>query len=311
MKINFKETFFKKQNHKIIFKIEKNFLNAIFINMSEFELFDIAVKQKNDLETKSQSETFSLENKEDCAHENCTNEKGVSICFDCGRELSFSLINEKEVKYYGQGDTRHLMDASRIQLRKPEDKGIYHDVENMGFSEHIIAQANKIYTDVAKQKIFRGNSRKAIVCACVFFAFVQSECFQSHQKLITIFNLSQKAGLKGLKFVMYATRAKDKKIVHITPVHLITEIMDMFQTSSEQKEEVINIHNKVQAIKKLNKSRPQSISAGVIYYWIRLKGKNITLKNFSEKVNLSALTILNIAKQISVILNTPNVVLSP
>lgn len=243
-----------------------------------------------------------------CKHEDCINEKGISICSNCGQELSFSLINEKEAKYYGQGDNKHLIDSSRIQLRKAEEKGIFHDVEHMGFSEHIIASANKIYIDVTKQKIFRGNSRKAIISACIFYAFIQSDCFQSHQKLVSIFNLTQKAGLKGLKFVMYSIRSKDKKIIHITPIHLITEIMDMFQTSIEQKQEVIDIHEKVQKIKKLNKSRPQSISAGIIYYWIKLKDKKISLKHFSEKVNLSSLTIVNIAKQIATILNTPNIV---
>ena len=107
---------------------------------------------------------------------------------------------------------------------------------------------------------------------------------------------------------MCSMKSKYKKIIHVTPIHLITEIMDMFQTSIEQKKEVIDIHERVQKIKKLNKSRPQSISAGVIYYWIKLKDKKISLKHFSEKVNLSSLTIVNIAKQIAVILNTPGVI---
>lgn len=267
--------------------------------MAEFEIFDRIMK--TDLSEQN------IE-KDACPHEDCINEKGTSVCSNCGQELSFSLINEKEAKYYGQGDNKHLIDASRIQLRKAEEKGIFHDVENMGFSENIVALANKIYADVTKQKIFRGNSRKAIISACIFCAFIQSDCFQSHPKLITNFNISQKTGLKGLKFVMCSMKSKYKKIIHITPIHLITEIMDMFQTSIEQKKEVIDIHERVQKIKKLNKSRPQSISAGVIYYWIKLKDKKISLKHFSEKVNLSSLTIVNIAKQIAVILNTPGVI---
>lgn len=281
--------------------------------MSEFELFDQAIKNRDEnieekAKEKEKEKDINETEKQGCKHENVTNEKGMAICLECGQELSFSLINEKEVKYYGQGDNKHLIDSSRIQLRKAEEKGIFHDVENMGFSESIVASANKIYVDVTKQKIFRGNSRKAIISACIFFAFMRSNCFQSHQKLIGIFNLTQKAGLKGLKFVMYSIKSKDKKTVHITPVYLIVEIMDMFSCSSEQKQEVIEIYNSVQKIKKLNRSRPQSISAGVIYYWIKLKDKKISLKNFSEKVNLSSLTIVNIAKQIAVILDTPNIV---
>ena len=41
-------------------------------------------------------------------------------------------------------------------------------MSNMGFSDRIIEKANRIYDDVANGKIYRGNSRKAIIFACIF-----------------------------------------------------------------------------------------------------------------------------------------------
>ena len=79
--------------------------------------------------------------------------------------------------------------------------------------------------------------------------------------------------------------------------------MDKFEASKEQKNEVINLYNKIKnKSSKINRSRPQSISSALIYYWISYKNINISLKDFSKRVELSELTIVKIAKEISEIL---------
>ena len=79
--------------------------------------------------------------------------------------------------------------------------------------------------------------------------------------------------------------------------------MDKFEASKEQKNEVINLYNKIKnKSSKINRSRPQSISSALIYYWISYKNINISLKEFSKRVELSELTILKISKEISEIL---------
>ena len=91
--------------------------------------------------------------------------------------------------------------------------------------------------------------------------------------------------------------------IYITPVNLIEDIMDKFEASKEQKNEVINLYNKIKnKSSKINRSRPQSISSALIYYWISYKNINISLKDFSKRVELSELTIVKIAKEISEIL---------
>ena len=91
-------------------------------------------------------------------------------------------------------------------------------------------------------------------------------------------------------------------------MNLVEEIMDQFDATNEQKQEVKGlyeeIHNKSS---KLNRSRPKSVASSLVYYWICKKNINITLKDFTKKVGLSELTITKIAKEISDILNTPEV----
>ena len=41
-----------------------------------------------------------------------------------------------------------------------------------------------------------------------------------------------------------------------------------------------------------------SVASGIVYYWIIIKNKDISLKDFAKKVSLSELTINKISKKI-------------
>jgi transcription initiation factor TFIIIB Brf1 subunit/transcription initiation factor TFIIB len=282
--------------------------------MSEFTLFNQALAEYKKMKISDEqclSEPNSpKENITSCSHENVISEKGVSVCVDCGEEILHRMTYDKEWRYYGQSDTKHSSDPNRVQMRKSEERSIFKDVENLGFSESIIAKANKIYAQVTEGKIFRGNHRKAIVFACVFHAYKMSGKPQSHERLIQIFNLSRKTGLRGLKYVnLYAPKDSKIRTTYITPIHLISEIMEKFSATTEQTQEVVSLYEQIKnKSSRLNRSRPQSVASGLVFYWICIKGKEITLKDFAKKVILSELTINRIAKEIAEVLETPNIV---
>ena len=85
--------------------------------------------------------------------------------------------------------------------------------------------------------------------------------------------------------------------------------MEKFDATSQQIDEVnelyLKIHNRSSI---LNRSRPQSVASGLVRYYILLKGKDISIKEFQQKVKLSELTIEKMAREISRILKTPWVV---
>lgn len=293
--------------------------------MTDFELYEQAINEykknnqepiikssiTNDLEQlniDSYSDFSHDDEYSECSHLNINSEKGVNVCIDCGEEITKHMDNTKEWRYYGQSDTRHSSDPNRVQIRKSEERNIYKDVENMGFSEKIISEANKIYFQVTQGQIFRGNSRKSIVFACIFHAYKLSGKPQSHEKLIHVFNLNRKTGLKGLKHVnLYAPKCSTIRTTYITPINLVEEIMEKFSATPEQKIEVVNLYNQIKnKSSRLNRSRPQSVGAGLVYYWICTKKKDITLKQFTKKVALSELTINKIAKEIADVIALPD-----
>jgi transcription initiation factor TFIIIB Brf1 subunit/transcription initiation factor TFIIB len=250
---------------------------------------------------------------DDCLHPNIANETGADVCIDCGEEITKKIQHTKEWRYYGQSDTRHSSDPNRVQIRKSEERSIYKDVENMGFSDKIVSEANKIYFQVTHGQIFRGNSRKSIVFACIFHAYKLSGKPQSHEKLIHVFNLNRKTGLKGLKHVnLHAPKNSSIRTTYITPINLVEEIMDKFSATPEQKQEVVKLYHQIKnKSSRLNRSRPQSVASGIVYHWICSKKKDITLKQFTKKVALSELTVNKIAKEIADVIGADETISEP
>lgn len=282
--------------------------------MSDFSLFEEAL---GEYDTMKKNEVSDLENENkntddedkvsNCKHSNIIDENGIVCCGDCGIEMEKSIFHEKEWRYYGQADNKRMSDPNRVHLRKLEERNIYKDVESMGFSDKIVSLANQIYIQVTKGKIFRGNSRKAIIFASIYHSFKVQDKPQPHENLIKIFKLDRKNALKGLKHVnLNIPRDSVIHTTYITPINLVEDIMDKFCATSEQKKEVRELYEKIaNKSSKINRSRPQSIAAGLVFFWICYKGLDISIKDFASKTDLSELTINKISKEISEILEIP------
>jgi len=241
-----------------------------------------------------------------CEHPNVILENTVKVCEECGVMLNKDLNFEKEWRYYGISDTKHTNDPNRCNIRKSDDRSIYNDVLKLGFSDKIVSSANMIYESVTMGKIFRGNSRKGIIFACIFHAYKLNHNPQSCESLIDIFGITNKIGLKGLKFVnMNAPQNAPFRNMFIDIPHLIREILQKFHATKEQIHDAIKIYECVKDKSPiLNRSRPQSVASGIVKYFIHnSQQSDITSEYFRTRVNLSELTINRIYKEISRIMD--------
>lgn len=275
--------------------------------MDNFEIFNLVMQEYE--KTKPSEENTTEKKEQICDHFDISDENGVQICNDCGQELSRDLNYDKEWRYYGSDDTRRSNDPNRCHIRKFEDKTIFKDVENLGFSDRIVGIANDIYLQVTHDKIYRGNHRKAIVFACIYHAFKIIEKPQSCDYLRETFGLERRIALKGLKHVsLNAPKDAPLRSKQITPKELIEEYMDKFEATKEQKNQVTELYEKIKnKSSTLNRSRPQSVASGLIYFYIsnlnKDKENHINLKDFIKKVKLSELTVNKISKEIEKIVS--------
>jgi transcription initiation factor TFIIIB Brf1 subunit/transcription initiation factor TFIIB len=240
-------------------------------------------------------------------HTNVVDEAGVRICEGCGLELSKEVQFNKEWRWHGS-DSRHGADPNRVHQRRAEECTIHADVASLALGDKIVEAANRLYVSVTCGHICRGNSRRAIVFACVFHAYKLSGQPQSHDSLIRVFQLTRKIGLKGLKFVNL--HAAKSTLVHspaLSLVALIETIMVTFRATRAQMNEVKELYDRVQnRSSRLNRSRPQSVAAGLIYYWLRHRNPesavSVSLADFTHVVQLSELTIRKVTVEIGHVL---------
>lgn len=232
----------------------------------------------------------------ECRHANWSVEAVNNVCEDCGMVM---MKDDESTPH------KYNTDPKRCHARRTEDKGIYKDVDKLGFSDKIVSIANAMYEQVAAGKIYRGNSRKGIVFACIFHAYKINNNPQSCEQLIEIFGIERKVGLKGLKFVNLNS-PKDSKFreYQIKTEDVICEIMDKFNATNTQKQEAISIYDKIKNKSSLlNRSRPQSVASGVVRYYIVQKNKDISMDFFKSRVHLSELTIIRVVNEIQNILD--------
>jgi hypothetical protein len=279
--------------------------------MSDFALFDQALAEYETIRCKVEK-TLSDDDDDDviCYHCDLVTENGIVSCLECGEQIHRTIMHEKEWRFYGHSDSKRSSDPNRVQMRKSEERSINKDVENMGFSETIVAMANDIYAQVTKGQIYRGDSRKAVVFACIYHAYKMAGKCQTPKNLMETFGLNKKSSLKGLKIVnVNAPKDSPLHSTALTAIHHIHDVMDKFSATQSQKNEVIELYHKTKnRSSKLNRARPQSVAAALTYYWICKKNMDISLKKFAQKADLSELTINKNAKEVALVLGTPKIV---
>ncbi len=273
----------------------------------DFSLFEELYQniQRTDAASSAPSSVASCDSEEEeevmCSCSDTVEEQGVLMCRGCGREIQENKGN----RWSGIEGGRGVSDPTRCQARKVDEKSIFKDVETYGFSPAIVHVANDIYIQVTDSKIYRGESRRGIIFSCIFHAFKLSGAPQSSDSLNSVFKLDRKVMLKGMKHVsLHAPKDSAFRRTYITPIEIIDETMTKPNATKEHKQEVNVLYDLVRNRSSMvNRSKPQSVAAGLVFYYITKQNKRVTMKDFTKLVGLSELTIQKLVKEIERILD--------
>ena len=252
----------------------------------EWELF-------NQLKTSITEAKPSVE----CSHSNMTlTEDGNEVCEDCGLEKPPELDHSPEWRFYKENDTKQSSDPSRCFLRKYEEKSIYRDMEGYQLPEEVIERANNSYALVTEESILRGNSRKGLIVACIFYAYEDLGQRKSQDEIKQFFDINKKILSNGMK--MFNLKIK-RSPVYTSPIDFIPKIMSKFQLSDKHTQFVKTLFTKICSRSSfINRSNPDSIAAGLSYFVMKHINYPVSLGDFSKKVGLSDITIHKISKKI-------------
>lgn len=257
--------------------MKKNFLLGPLPKMEDFDLLE------NLLQPAAASTAVAY-----CEHEHLVLDKNMYVCSQCGfSEKVKDGQTYVSHKVYKRGDKEHNISAS-LTLK--------------GFDSEVISTANKIYNCVVDESVRRTGNKSSIICACVFQAFKIHGEPVDYVQIYEKYGIKRKSALKGLKIVnAEVARRKDLSfheviLSPIVPENFISNYMTELKANEASLREVLTIYNRIKTYEELDMSRPQSIAAGVIFYWLKKRGTPEAMKIVEEQAKLSQLTISKKAK---------------
>jgi hypothetical protein len=278
----------------------------------DFIAFESTNAMYNDMTTVPTVETAHIDYR--CAHDSTVVKDNMRTCTHCGECIDHSLSYDKEWSSYGIQPGGSAINPTRVNPRYTKGLTIANDVVNLGLDECIVIAANAIYNNVTRGRIYRGRSRAGVVCACVYYAYKNTGRYRTPASLMDVFGITKKNSSRGLKIVnlgMHMHTIGDRTVEHArpfvpTPIHHIREIMVRFDCATHHITDVIGIYYSIKnRSSMLNRARPHSLAAAVVFYWIEREGGAINIKEFATMTNLSELTVIKNLREIYSVIREP------
>lgn len=225
----------------------------------------------------------------DCDHKNTIINGSNEVCADCS-----IIINSSDSK-----NCNSVTDVKRCHQRANETKSIYNDVKNKNFPMSIIENANILYNQVVKDKLYRGKNRKAIIVMCIYKSYDKGT--ESLDAIRKQFNLDKSCMGKGrVEFLKaFPELAND----YITPRDLLRSYVIKTNIDISHLPEIYKLYDKIDKKSKLfNGSKPQSVAASILYLYLCTKPDykkrmNFTRFSFANIVGLSEITVNKLGKE--------------
>ena len=245
------------------------------------------------------------ESESECAHPQTSNIDGSTVCMVCGLKVDEALL-DNETRYYGAADTRYTKDPSRHNQRKNEERSLYSDLEPLGFPQEVIERANEYYKEIIKDKIYRAGNRMSIVFACTYHAYADMQEPHVPTELAKTFKLDKKGISNGLKTFSRIFRKRPNK-KYIDAMDLVPKLLSELNIDKSNHRTCIDDTSTIYEYVKsrshtFNSSNPQSIAAGLVYYYLKLNDVPISRADFSKVVHLTDITFTKIASDIHKVL---------
>jgi transcription initiation factor TFIIB len=188
---------------------------------------------------------------------------------------------------------------------------IEHICKKANILKCVIDNAKILYKQISEQKyntkddkiknvIIRGNNRKGIMSACLYYGSKLQGFPISIKEIGELFEIKIKSVTKGCRKFMELMKANTliKTMLSITPKDYIERFCNKLKLNKEQIEKIYKIAINVTQLNLASNHQPTSISAGSIMIFAHLYKMNIQKKMISELFEISIVTIDKIFKKI-------------
>ncbi len=241
---------------------------------------------------------------DECQHAVTYEGDGISICKDCGCEVEF-LDFQPEWRYYGAADSKSAKDPSRCHKSKDGGKGgiekVFQDANAMNIPLSIRKATENKYKEIVGTETIRGKGRKAIIAACLMYAYRDKGDIRTSDEIRKLFNLGKQEMSTGL--FKYHSKFRNLKTKSIKPIDLLSRVMKLAKVNMNHYKNVVTIAKFLDKTDvTLNRSSPQAVAAAIVYIYVSLdpqlkKAIGFSKTQFASDVELSDLTIMKLVKK--------------
>jgi transcription initiation factor TFIIB len=212
-----------------------------------------------------------------------------------GTTISSMRTNNKDIHKVKRFQTWNSMSYKERSRNKVfnEIKSVC-DINNI--PTIIIKESNSLYTIVSEIKISRGNNRKGLIAACLYFACKNCGVPRSSKEIAKMFDIKSVLVTKGIKILQNSLQTKDNSIRiersnSINQNDFIERFCYNLQIDPKHVNNILKISNSTVESNMISENTPPSIASGCIYLYCKNNSLNITKKKISEACNISEVTI--------------------
>ena len=169
--------------------------------------------------------------------------------------------------------------------------------------QKIVTEAKSLYKVISDTQISRGNNRKGIIAACLYFACKNCNVSRSSKEIATMFNITTSVMTKGTKTfqeIIHMSNSKNriKEAKSIIPDDFIDRFCNKLELTELDIKQVKEISEIITHINLISEVRPDSIAAGCILFYCSYKKFPIGKKEIAKISQISEVTINKCCKKI-------------
>jgi transcription initiation factor TFIIB len=170
-------------------------------------------------------------------------------------------------------------------------------------SQKIVTEAKSLYKIISDTQISRGNNRKGIIAACLYYACKNCNVSRSSKEIGTMFKITTSVMTKGTKTfqeIIHMSNSKNriKDANSINPEDFIDRFCNKLNLGELDIKQVKDISKIITSTQLISEVRPDSIAAGCILFYCNFKKNKINKKEISNISQISEVTINKCSKKI-------------
>ena len=243
-------------------------------------------------------EPEAIDEEEECCHD-CLDDDNFCMC--CGMRVQKLAV---------ENDAKYSIDCFRTNVRcqvKQNTRTLVADLSHTGIPTDILHDIDKQYKLVVGDRVFRGQPRLAIA-----FILIKNHYLYELNETIDPDVLAEKIGVQRNKIskgreiyeqFLKVNKQYKRRPRYVTPLDFLPILLKKTNLTSEYMRNLTGIYNIICDCPQLMTSKPQSVAAGLLYYFIHKKNMDICKKDFCDVVNVSDITVTKIYKEIDTILS--------